>query len=251
MSPQQLRAQTSSNRVSVHLAFVLLDTPKLPAAPRIVSAFASFAAKGEALHLTKSADSGSKGILEFELQPGGRVFVAFVPSPVPDQEADAAARFSISSFSTGWVLPSHHAHLIVSLTSGDSIPATAALSAFTSLLAAVAQASDAVGVYWGGAKATHDPKFFQSIAKEPDVASRLYLWTGVSLAKQSDGHLELLSLGMEQLHLPDLLLVAPARAGNDALSTLFRFLDYMVESGKAIPEGDTIGRTAEEELVIH
>jgi hypothetical protein len=56
---------------------------------------------------------------------------------------------------------------------------------------------------------------------------------------------------MKQLNLPDLLLIAPGSAGNAALGTFFDFLSYSAEFGKPLPEGDTIGRTADERLPIH
>ena len=125
------------------------------------------------------------------------------------------------------------------------------LSAFTSLVAAVLEASSAVGVYFGGAGATHDPKFFQDVARERDPSSRIVLWSGVSIARQEDGRLSLLSLGMKQLALPDVLLVVPSKRADDAISTLFDLIGYEVMRGRALPEGDTFGRTEIEKLPVH
>lgn len=55
---------------------------------------------------------------------------------------------------------------------------------------------------------------------------------------------------MEQLNLPDLLLVAPKSTGNDALATFFDLLGYVAELGKPLPEGDTVGRAADERLPV-
>lgn len=75
------------------------------------------------------------------------------------------------------------------------------------------------------------------------------LWTGVSVARRR-GRLSLLSLGMGQLNLPDLLLLAPP-SGNATLETFFDLLAYLANRGTAMPEGDTVGRTAEERLKVH
>jgi hypothetical protein len=152
---------------------------------------------------------------------------------------------------TGWKLPAHKAHLIVALSDASGGRKIDVLSRFTSLLAAVAQSSPAVGIYWGDARATHDPKFFVKLAAKPDPLSRLLLWTGVSMAREKDGRLSLLSLGMEQLGLPDLLLVAPKEDGNAAMAAFFDFLEVIAREGKPLPEGDTIGRSAEERLRVH
>jgi hypothetical protein len=124
------------------------------------------------------------------------------------------------------------------------------LSLFTSLLAAVTKTSNAVGVYWGEAGATHDAKFLMSIAEDRDLDARLMLWTGVSTAREADGRLSLLSLGMNQLNLPDLLIIAEKSGGNEALGTFFDFLGYVSKLGKPLPEGDTIGRTENERLPV-
>ncbi len=107
--------------------------------------------------------------------------------PVPKREADEAAALSVSSMTNGWKLAPHAAHLIVALSDAKSTSVTERMSRFTWLLAAVAEASDAVGVYWGDAGATHDPKFFISVAKDTAMVGRLMLWTGVSAVQQPDG----------------------------------------------------------------
>jgi hypothetical protein len=174
-----------------------------------------------------------------------------MPFPVPNGEAEAAARFSVSAIGTDWKPAPHQAHLLVSL--GDTkIPtATERLSLFTSLLAAVANAASSVGVYWGSAQATHDPGFLLSTAKSPDTVPRIMLWTGVSLAHEKDGRLSLLSLGMSQLGLPDLLFVTKQADGGDAFATFFDLLAYVAERGTPLPENDTVGRTAAEKLPVH
>jgi hypothetical protein len=173
-----------------------------------------------------------------------------MPVPVPNGEAEDAVRFSLSAIGTGWELPAHKAHLIVSMQSSDSTSSIESLSCFTSILAAVSKVSNAVGVYWGEAGATHDAEFLISTAKEPGVIPRITLWTGISVAREPDGKLSLLSLGMKQLDLPDLLLVAPFSASSNALRTMFDFLGYLAELGKPIPEGHTVGRTADQRLPV-
>ena len=60
-----------------------------------------------------------------------------------------------------------------------------------------------------------------------------------------------MSLGMKQLELPDLLLVA--RAGRPTrpcrCSTLC--FAYVVSRGRPLADGDTVGRTAAEKLPVH
>lgn len=235
----------------MNLAFVLLREPQLPKGEEIMRAFPAFAVKGQTLRLigTQIKEERKVAVLEFELQ-GRTAYIALMPIAVPNGEADHAAPLSVSAFGTGWKLPSHKAHLVVTFRGSDSASLSDSLSLFTSLLAAVVKSSNAVGVYWGAAGATHDAKFLLSIAQEEDVDARIMLWTGVSLSREPDGRLSLLSLGMHQLNLPDLLLIAPKSAGNEALGAFFDLLGYVCKLGKPLPDGDTIGRTAEERLPV-
>lgn len=236
---------------AIHLAFVLLSEARVPKGEEIARAFASFAPKDQRLSLrgSKTEKAAQTEILEFDLSPSGMAFIALMPVAVPKGEAEDAVRFSVSAMGTGWKLPVHKAHLVVSLR--DAVSSLETLSRFTSLLAAVAESSPAVGIYWGDAGATHDPKFFVSTAREREVVSRTMLWTGVSVVREANGRLSLLSLGMKQLNLPDLLLIAPKSAGNEALGTFFDLLGYVADLGKPLPEGDTVGRTESERLPVH
>jgi hypothetical protein len=239
---------------TMNLAFVLLQQARLPKAEEIARAFGHYAAVKDQRLLprgTKSDPKSKSTVLEFELSPGGSGFVALMPVAVPNGEADDAARLSVGALRTGWKLPAHSAHLVVTLQDPGAASLTDALSRFTSFVASVVEASGAVGVYWGNAGATHDAKFFMTVAREHEVAAQMMLWTGVSLAREADGRLSFLSTGMKQLELPDLLLIAPKSAGNTALATFFDLLIYLAQIGKPLPEGDTVGRTADERLPVH
>lgn len=53
---------------------------------------------------------------------------------------------------------------------------------------------------------------------------------------------------MKQLELPDLWLIAPKES--EPLEWFFNLLSYVASEGKAIPDGDTIGRTADEKIPV-
>jgi hypothetical protein len=252
LAPRASAADTTpATDGAMNLAFVLLSEPKAPKGEDVERAFASFAVKGQRLHFRpgKARKSAVADPLEFELGAGVTAFVALMPAPVPDHEADDAVHYSVSALGGRWKLGAHKAHLVVTARGGKRSAET--LSAFTSLVAAVAHASSAVGIYCGNAGATHDPKFFEEIAREKDTASRLVLWNGVSIARAPDGRLSVMSLGMGQLDLPDLLLIVPSAKSDEALGMAFDLLGYVVRAGKAVPEGDTVGRNASEHLPVH
>jgi len=239
-------------KISSNLAFVLLTEAQLPDAEAIARAFRDFAAPMENLQ-SETDDTGkteSDQSISLKLNTGEKSFVVLMPVAVPNGEADQGAQFSLSSFRNQWELPPHRAHLVVTFNATAESPPIVQLSRFTSLVAAVTKVSPAVGVYWGSAGATHDSEFFVSVASEQDVISRMMLWSGVSIAREEDGRLSLLSLGMEQLNLPNLLLVAGTSSESVALETMFDLLAYVAERGEPLSEADTVGKTADEKLPV-
>jgi hypothetical protein len=244
-------APKPKGKTIMNLAFVLLSEAKLPRGEDVERAFASYAKKGQVLRLrpVKPKKPGGGDTLELDTGGGGYAVVALMPGPVPNQEADEAVRYSVSGLGGRWKLPPHKAHLVVTA-QGTGTPVES-LDAFTSLVAAVAEAAHAVGVYCGNAGATHDPKFFRELAREHDGPSRLMLWSGVSIAREDDGRFSLLSLGMKQLELPDLLLVVPSAKKDDALPALYDLLAYVVSRGAALPEGDTVGPSEHDRWRVH
>lgn len=234
------------------LAFILLSYARLPDPDELVEHFRSLAAPGESLQIEASDGKNEEGreVLCLRLSTGESCFVALMPAPVPNGEAEGAVRFSVSSFRAGQKLQPHQAHLMVVLMAVPGTAPLVCLSRFTSVLAAVSAASCSVGIYWGNAGATHDAEFFASLAGEQGVAPRMMLWTGVSVARESDGRLSLLSLGMAQLALPNLLLVAGPESEGEALETMFDLLAYVARRGEPIREGETVGRTDEQRLPV-
>lgn len=240
-------------KITSNLAFVLLSEVQLPDAEAVVRAFRDFAAPDENLQneMDDSGKTESDQSISLKLNSGEKSIVVLMPVAVPNDEADQGAQFSLSSFRNQWKLPPHCAHLVVTFNTTTESSPIVRLSRFTSLVAAVTKVSPAVGVYWGSAGATHDAEFFVSVASEQDVISRMMLWSGVSIAREEDGRLSLLSLGMDQLNLPNLLLVAGESSESVALETMFDLLAYVAERGKALPKGNTVGRTVDEKLPVH
>jgi len=234
----------------MNLAFVLLPEAKLPRGGAIERAFPAYAIDGQSLRYRPEKPDRSRKASEDAVvldTGGGQAMVMLLPTPIPKGEADEAARYSISALNGKWKLPPHQAHLIVTLHAPGNV--TTRLSLLTSILAAIAEASSAVGIYCGDAGATHDPRFFREIARSRTNESRLMLWTGISIAREGARY-GLLSLGMSQFELPDLLLVVPPAKTDEAIPFMLDLLGMVVRDGKPLPEGDTVGRSATEKLPV-
>jgi hypothetical protein len=235
-----------------NVAFVLLSEASFPRGEELVSAYARFAPKGERLTVAPPKKAGKLPMLELSLSDGGSAVVALMPMPVPNGEADDAAKLSLSSQMMGWKLPPHKAQLVVTLKESKETRAFDHLSRLTSLVAAVTATSPSVGVYWGAGSVTHDPKLFLKLAENPKPIGRVNLWIGFSMAREPDGKTSVLSRGMEQLDLPDVLLIGPAKASvGNLIAPFFDLLMMTADEGKALPEGDTVGPTATDKWPVH
>ncbi len=239
---------------ALNLAFVLLPESRQPDPRAIEQAFREFAEPGLKLNLegNEGDEANDLQVVTLELSTGEKSFVALMPAPVPNGEADEGFQYSLTRLRDDWEIPGHEAHLVVTFhATADSSPIER-LTRFTSILAAVMKATSAVGVYWGNAGATHGSDFFLSVASLQDIAPKMTLWSGFSMAREEDGRFSILSLGMDrQLGLPDLLLVADEDSVNSAMEWMYDLLFYVAERGEPLPEGDTLGRSGDERLPVH
>lgn len=230
------------------LAFVLTNTAGLPDASAIAEAYAEVTPNGGRPIVWEGGGDADQPET-FALSVGGAsVVMAAMPAPVPDGEADEAARLSLSSLGTGWTLPEHRFHIVVAATNVREDSEVEARCDFTRLVAAVARACAAVGVYWGAASAVHEPEFFFDSTREFELP--IMVWTGVSVARPSDERVSLLSIGMDQFGMQDLLLTGPIEAGNLAMEIFFDLLAYAVRRGAPVMAGETVGRSEEERIVV-
>lgn len=176
----------------------------------------------------------------------GSFQIVAVPGPVPEGEAEHTAQFSVASL--GRASAPHNAHVVIAYTPPDDLSALGELVAFTRLVAALLVAARAQAVYWADSGATHPAGFFVEMAQNVELP--LPLWSGVSQTRTADGRISLLSLGMAQLALPDLLLTARPEAAQEALVFFYDLLAYVAGRGEVLRAGETTGRTAEEQLVV-
>ncbi len=223
------------------LAFVLLDTPELPTRAGIAAALGKW---GFPAHFTGPPNT----VLSTDTTIG-TLMIMHAAVPIPNGEADAAARKSVGSFRRTASWRPHVAHLMVRVATTDHPrqPTPAVMTTFTRMVAALAEMAGAVGVYWGNGRVSHEAEFFCAMAA--DDSFPLVLWSGVSLARTSTS-VSILTTGLRQFALPELMVQAPGTSANAALEYLFDLARYLVTRGTPIPDGDTVGRTAQERVLV-
>jgi len=232
----------------MQLAFVLTNSAGLPEANAIADAYADVTSSQGGRPIVWEGGGDGDPDQRAVTVGGASVVMAAMPAPVPEGEAEEAVRLSLSALGTGWMLPEHRFHIVVAATNLGEDSAVPARCDFTRLVAAVARACSAVGVYWSGASATHEPEFFFDTARDAELP--IALWTGVSVARDGAERVSLLSLGMGQFGMDELLLTGPIEEAGVAIEMFFDLLAYAVRRGSTVQPGETVGRTDDERIEV-
>ncbi len=178
----------------------------------------------------------------------GIAHVMLMPIPVPDGEAERNAERSLAFVGQEPELPPHSAHLVVPWSPSENQTILEGLQAQARVTAAVTLASGGVAVYMGAAGATHPAEWFVEVARQVD--DPIMLWIGVSHAVTEEARHSFLSFGMHQFGQPDLLLTAPLEQGSDAIEYFYDLLAYCASTGRAVNDGETVGRTDDERILV-
>jgi len=238
--------EASSAKLGMPLSFVLLPRPYDASGAHIVDAHSRLFPAAPRPLASISADGK---IAELRHHDGLTTFVSLMPAPIPNGEAEAAAQYSMAAHSPQFgPLPPHNAHLLVTSTCApDGSSRQDVLLRHSRVVAAAATAYGASAVYEGNARATHPTPFYvDAIATE----ASLVVWTGVSLASDG-GRTSILTLGAQNmLGVPDIMVTCARGGGNDALGFALDMLGYVLHRGAPLPDGDTVGRTAEEKVRV-
>jgi hypothetical protein len=185
----------------------------------------------------------------FSLGPYEAV-VSLMPAPIPwDDLRDPCA--------AAWWWPdaaqamrAHQAHLIVGLM-GDAGSALDRHLALTDLVAAVAARTDAAGIYWGAGGVVHEPAAFQEDAAQLTSDSLApHLWIDLRLMRNEDGSLRFFTTGMQSLEHREVEVDRCTMPPAELLSLCHDIVHYILTSGAKINDGDTIGRSVDEQITV-
>lgn len=226
---------------------VALPTAQLPAADEVCARYAALSS--EAGRLRVDAELTTADTLALRT-PSTTFFVGLLPAPVPRIELSDPAAAAWYWPEAADTLKAHRAHAVISARSDTLDPIDLMLS-LSRVVAAVAEASQALGVYVSGASAVHKVEDFVS---ESSHATReqlpLYLWLRFDLAEQLDGAMTLSTQGMAQFELMEIEF-APSRLDPQTLmDRAFNIAHYLLDHGAVLSDGHTIGTSADERFRV-
>lgn len=202
--------------------------------------------------LTPSAVDTSKGILNFKLG-SETVFVAPMPVPYPWSDLEGPCE-------TSWMWPSDkpaasevrgtHSHTLVTsmMSSADPITRRVLLA---HVVGALAGLPGVKGVYWPDATLVHYPPVFAEMAATGSrEAPPLLLLVDFRVFRNEDGSFGLFTTGLASLGMMEMEIAGLEMLPGELRDWAMNIALYLLDHGQPIPDGDTIGATADEQLKV-
>ena len=252
-SPAAQRSPTESQRERTEdpytfVGAVLLREPTSVEPGDVMRAFELYRRNGQSMTVAPSDPSIGH---EFSLSGCGEAFVTLMDVPHPDYAGERVRASIASIFSETPELPHSAFHQVMLVPGHNPAAKSTCQSLLLTFLAALAQSTDAVGVFMENA--IHEANGFKKVAVETDGSMRPLLHLGFSLARENQTHrISVLSWGMpSSFGLPDVFATQPERdSAVDALELAFLVSAQMIARGVSYTKGDTVGRDTRERLPV-
>ncbi|MBX9625958.1 MAG: DUF4261 domain-containing protein [Gemmataceae bacterium] len=189
------------------------------------------------------------GMLFFTV-PDGMAFVSLMPAPVPWDDLEGPCETARWWPTAADELRGHTHHLIVSLMGGPGTPLERHVW-LTKYVAVVTELTDAAGVYWGAGTVVHQPEAFRELAAvvsaEDPVAP---LWVDHRLWSEDGKTARFATTGLRAFGLPEVEVDRSSWEPGELHDFCSSIVGYVLGRGAAIPDGDTIGRSAAEKVKV-
>ena len=204
------------------------------------------AANGMGVALSPIASKTAGEPLGFALAQGGSLLVMPIPQPVPDASQMPRGPLSLDPAA----LDSARAHLIVTAIGLPEAP-EAGDALFSRLMAATVRASDAVGAIGRKGLIVYEAEVYASQVESTGSGTLpIAVCIDMIVEAEPEERVSFMSHGLERYGREEFMVVAN-RTGKGALELLSMMIDWsMRDPTLDLPTGDTVGRTAEEKLLV-
>lgn len=199
-----------------------------------------------------SADYDEENIITVARGDDTIGFLAHMPTAIPGEEAEENAYGNFLWPKGREEVATHRAHVIVTNTCvGDQSPIESAIA--VSKLALVALSLfDGIGVYWGNASVCNSRAVFEDFCQDmSDEHISVPVWLRFQLFRASEDCIGMYTLGMPQFDLMDIEVERCAMNVGDLFEFVSNIAHYLIQSGPVIADGNTVGGSAEERIVVH
>jgi hypothetical protein len=178
-------------------------------------------------------------------------FLAHLPAPIPQNEAEENADGNFLWPNGKEEAGRHRSHVIVTnLGAGEQTPIQSAIA--VSRLALVAlKLFDGVGVYWGNASVCNSREVFEEFcANISEEHVPVPVWLRFQFVRRSEEEIGLYTLGMSQFGLMDIEVDGCRMKPQDLFEFVSNIAHYLIQSGPVIADGNTVGGSEEERILV-
>lgn len=215
----------------------------------------------DTLGVTVAPVTGKDGILEVTVAKfGATAYLTLIDAPVPDGEAEANAHQLYCQGGERDAVAAHRGQILVAVspeftgTDTQEIPARRVQLATARVLGMVVTAltrlPGIVGYYSGPAMATFGPGFLRQVVTGQFGSTPWPLWVSAWLRPGPDGFSGY-TCGLWALGHPELQVTDTQRGPEDLFMYLMDTAAYLVVEEEAFSDGQTTGRSAEEQFTLH
>lgn len=187
----------------------------------------------------------------------GDALIALMPIPVPiGDDIDQICAHSRLWPNATPAPVDYAAHTIVTvMTFGKDGQDDSQLVAQAALLSrvlasAIALSESIQAVYFGSANHVVLPGLFRELAQATLPEPMPIAWVAINVGARPDGVMTGHTRGMDMLGLMDVEIPETQDSAEDVFGRLTGIVDYLIENGMVISDGDTLGASAEERIRV-
>lgn len=177
--------------------------------------------------------------------------MVLMPMAIPNQEAENMAEGIILWMEGAEVAATHTCHVVVVNQDTQAAEPIASAQAVSRLALVALEVFDGLAVVWGGGSICTSRELFEENAYNPeDDLLPLLCWMRFQVVPKSGKKVGLYTVGMEQFgHME----IEVDQSNLDPMSLVALIADlahYIIVSGETIRDGDTIGESADERILV-
>lgn len=229
------------------LAFVALKTDILPKMDDILDSFAELCPDAEVEDGVQEDDETSTITCRID---DNMAAISLMPAPIPWEDLEGPCE-------TAWWWPEaadelryHSAHFIVALL-GESGSIARRHVLISALVAAVVENSPAAGVYWGSGTLVHEPEDFVNRVRDLSEDNLLPdLWIDMRVEPNPDDSFRFFTTGLDKFDRLEIEVWHTTLDPQELLNFCYSIIDYMLSEDITFHDGETIGRTEDEKILI-
>lgn len=177
--------------------------------------------------------------------------LAHLPHPIPEQEAEHYADGNMLWPDGANQASKHSSHVIVTTIGGPERSPIDAAMTLTQLTLVALELFDGIGVYWGAGSVCNSREVFEEFCDDMSEDSLpVSVWIRFQLARGGDQGFGIYTLGMSQFGLMELEADQSPMEVRDLFAFLSNIASYLIKSGPVIADGNTVGGSEEERIVV-